>query len=229
MSHYKIGVIVDNPEDYEVDDILAPYSENLAVEPYIGNTKEQLIEYAKCVNTHLEEWNLLSDEERYKKYIETYEITVDEDGNEITTYNPNSKYDYYTIYDDEPLSVLKSKVKTISSKEIKKYKKIWDWFNSDEEDTDDDDIMDYTFWRKSYYLDRYKDFETFLRVEHYFDSGMPYAIVDKNSWYAFGEVGWFGCDDTDRDTINKYIDFVYDYLEKKENNNKYIVWVDCHI
>jgi hypothetical protein len=43
MSHYSVGVIVKDLS--ELEDVLAPFSEHLAVEPYIYETKQQLIDH----------------------------------------------------------------------------------------------------------------------------------------------------------------------------------------
>lgn len=230
MSHYKIAVIVDGHDEYEVDDILAPYSENLEVEPYIDMTREEFIEYVQNINKDFKDWEGLTHEERYQKYIETYDIMVDEDGNKLTTYNPNSKWDWYSIYNDESFAEFKKRLfKPLTRAEIKRCRKVWDWLNSDQEDSDDEDIIDYMFFKKEYYLDSYKDFETFLRCEHFFASDMPYALVDRNGWYALGNVGWFAVDDATADSINDYINFIYNYVHTPSNKDKRVVWVDCHI
>ena len=43
MSHFTVAVFTRNGVD-EVDDLLAPYDENISVAPYVANTKEQLIQ-----------------------------------------------------------------------------------------------------------------------------------------------------------------------------------------
>ena len=127
MSHYSVLVLTD--EDTCVEELLAPYDENIRVAPYIKYTKEQLIEYEKKnikiykEGTYAE---FLKDPEGYKekhkynpdhlhyiehefrkrlywtnariykeaiKYYEPNEIT--EDGSVLSTYNPNSKWDWY--------------------------------------------------------------------------------------------------------------------------------------
>lgn len=99
--HYKILVIGDN-----VDDILAPYDQDLQVEPYIEYTKADLIkqwrlDVVKWVYSDEEFERLLTrtDEEVYQDEIKKYEDEeeIDEDGNIICTYNPQSKWDWYVI------------------------------------------------------------------------------------------------------------------------------------
>ena len=45
LSHYSVLVLSD--EDTEVDGLLAPFNENISVEPYIKYTKEELITHGK--------------------------------------------------------------------------------------------------------------------------------------------------------------------------------------
>ena len=47
--------------------------------------------------------------------------------------------------------------------------------------------------------------------------------------YEKGSMGWWGCDDATVDSINNYVEFAEQYFRAEENQNKYIVWVDCHI
>ena len=56
MSHYCVGVIVNNTNDIEssIEKILAPYDENLEVEPYIYKTKAELIQLAKDYKFHIQ-------------------------------------------------------------------------------------------------------------------------------------------------------------------------------
>ena len=107
MSHYLVGVVVNDIS--EVDDILAPYDENMEVEPYIYRTKAQIIadgkarkeKYAKAdnIDDFMKAYlDAITDEEFYK--LETDGIDnedLDKDGNELSTYNPKSKWDWYSI------------------------------------------------------------------------------------------------------------------------------------
>lgn len=89
MSHYTVAVITDKLE--KLEEMLAPYDENLEVAPYIDETKEELIKKGrerkrralkeKQEGKQLDEWNLKylnanTDEELYKEVIyddETYD------------------------------------------------------------------------------------------------------------------------------------------------------------
>ena len=51
MSHYAVLVIKD--QDTNLEEMLEPYSENLAVEPHIDRTKQEMIEEAKAYKEKL--------------------------------------------------------------------------------------------------------------------------------------------------------------------------------
>lgn len=118
MSHYTVAVITKDG-NYERE--LERFDEGIEVEPYIRNTKQDCIESQRNWNLKqrkrkLEEENknalpdlgkqtstavvtTESDEELYKQYVEEWGggRTFDEAGNELSTYNPDSKWDWWTL------------------------------------------------------------------------------------------------------------------------------------
>lgn len=90
MSHFTVAVITAKKE--KLDEMLAPYDENLEVEPYIEKTKKEIIKEARKrkedyskeqkEGKELSDWqlkyiNAKTDEELYKAEIDEYE-TYDE-------------------------------------------------------------------------------------------------------------------------------------------------------
>lgn len=86
MSHFTVAVITAKKE--KLEEMLAPYDENLEVEPYIERTKKEIIEYARKrkedyfkeqeEGKKLSDWqlkyiNAKTDEELYKAEIDEYE------------------------------------------------------------------------------------------------------------------------------------------------------------
>lgn len=112
MSHFTVAVIT---KDGDYEKALAPFDEGLQVESYIRQTREQLIQeckdtkekYENCDNVDDRNWYLNSDWSKIdftnddtiiKSYLELMgDEDRDEQGNEWSTYNPNSKWDWYSL------------------------------------------------------------------------------------------------------------------------------------
>lgn len=96
MSHYAVLVIYDKEQD--IEELLAPYSKNIKVEPYlkyrysdaIKILKEQYVPY----NDFLKEY---SNDELLEWFVNEYSSYSLKDGDVYSTYNPNSKWDWYSI------------------------------------------------------------------------------------------------------------------------------------
>ena len=247
MSHYLVGVVVDSFEDIErkIAEILAPYDENLRVEPYISRTVEQMISDAK------ERKERYSHEENISDYMKPYleaitdrdfynlEHYEDEDydikGNELTTYNPKSKWDWYSIGGrwsdkDNPIKIKDFKLYTdIDDNTRKMYEEAWSCFENHIKLSQEilDSLFDgFNMWKDSYYLTRYGTCDNWIKQ---CSSNIPYAFVDTDGWYEKGKMGWFGCDNATQESIDDYTEFAEKYFTAEETQNKYIVWVDCHI
>ena len=116
MSHF-IGLCFG--DNWEND--LEQYYEGLEVEAYIRHTKEEAIEQAKKYHTSNYEYALkqlasdvitpenlahytkvvndgcsLTDEDAWKQ-VQDWGYQIDDEGNLLTTYNPDSKWDWYSI------------------------------------------------------------------------------------------------------------------------------------
>lgn len=114
MSHFTVAVIT---KDGEVETALAPYDENTRVAPRIDlEAKKVLAEFKKCqaegravrkkkFKDAKGEPERFWTEEKVKKIlayktVNEYEVDwcggeLDADGNRLTTYNENSKWDWY--------------------------------------------------------------------------------------------------------------------------------------
>lgn len=248
MSHYLVGVIVNDINDIlEVTNILAPYNENMEVEPYIYKTKAELIARGKANkekyshNEDIADWmkpylEATTDEELYKLEIEgCAENEIDENGNLVSTYNPNSKWDWYAIGGrwDDGNNVIQIKdfklYDSLDNGTIALYKRAWNSFEGKCELSEEDTkaiFGEFRMWNDKYYLDRYGTCENYIKA---MSSNIPYAFVDANGWYEKGQMGWWGCDNATQETIEDYTEFAEKYFTAEENQNKYIVWVDCHI
>ena len=118
MTHFTVGIIVPSNELSNlqgfIEDQMAPFDENIKVEPYVSYSVEQakadiarditrferIIErqdanynLEKC-QEHLEKLRTTTPEEKYREYIEYHEH-FDDDGKPTSTYNSDSKWDWY--------------------------------------------------------------------------------------------------------------------------------------
>ena len=113
MSHFTVTVIT---KDGDYKKALAPFDENITVEPYIEKTKAQIVEHVKdrkrshdkCVSEgrddswfdkHYGNVNWDDDNSIHEAYVKLWkdDEMFDEDGNELSTYNPKSKWDWYSL------------------------------------------------------------------------------------------------------------------------------------
>jgi hypothetical protein len=254
MSHYCVGVIVEDIDNFEaeIEEILAPYDENLEVKPYLYKTKAQLIEEAKqlvpIIKKHIEEdpkyqivntyrekiLAAVTDEDFYQAMYDE-DCEYDEEGNQLTTYNPNSKWDWYQIggrfrHEEDSVQIKNFKLYDEMDEETKrKYHQVWENFLigvKNPEELEKDVFGDFRLWKDQYYIDRYGTCDNWIKQVN---SNIPYAFVDKNGWYEKGKMGWFGCDDATKESIEDYTAFAEAYFADPANQEKYIVWVDCHI
>ncbi len=259
MSHFTVGVIVDSVDEETIDNILAPYSENLEVPPYIDMTKEEIInnakqrknEYLKAIlkGEELKEWqqeyiNAQTDEELYK--LERYEDEeFDEQGNQLSRYNPLSKWDWWVIggrwsgelcVKDEWVDY--GKIKDIEFDKMPNNKQkiynnailFWKLFVDEKEPANDKEKEykenEICLFKKEYYLNRYKTKEYYAEI---CSTWYTHSLLYNGEWYESGEMGWFGCDSSTQDSEMAYIKKFNEILNDPANQEKYFVVVDCHI
>ena len=88
MSHFCVAVFSDSPDDLCFDGILAPYNEEafLVFHPISEEElKEEYIKFKQNNPNH-----------SYENFLDCYGY-VEEDGQWGCYYNPNAKYDYYSL------------------------------------------------------------------------------------------------------------------------------------
>ena len=221
MSHYTVAVFHREDQDYE--DLLAPYSENIEVKPYVRYTRQEAIDYARKNYTGYGE---KSDDECWQAMAEEYDGRTDGEGNIYSTYNPDSKWDWYCIggrWSGELIDGDEAKVKDIN-------------FAPDQETYDRaikawEDIVDHdgkhSIYSKEYYLERFGTAEKFAEYSSRFST---YAVVTPDGvWHAPGEMGWWGCSSESDD---EYRDWQEHYKERfidTADPEWILTLVDCHI
>ena len=275
MSHYTVLVIT---KDGDYESALAPFDENLEVAPYVRETREDLIKKEKERFKNYSErkakggddswfeemhpstldWN--DDEAILQNYIEHWkdEEKFDEEGNRLSTYNPQSKWDWYSLGGrwggsfklKEGGEVIKESELTWATgyapiengytdhaqfkdidltpdpKEIKKAERFWEVVVEGKPIEEGEKAEDFeTFWNKKYYLDHYGDKETYVKCQTELFSC---ALLYNGEWIEAGQMGWFGCKDSNEATEKAYRERFYQIISKLEPDD-YLSMVDCHI
>ena len=216
MSHFAVYVFTKEDEK-NVDELLAPYDEQIAYAPYVLYTKEQAIakvredieeyknglyaEYLadpaaykeKCGNAnHIDylenefpkklNW---TDDECYEYQKEWFEDDmIDEDGNLLSTYNPNSKWDWYSIGGRWDGNLITKSGENVNTAHVNKI----DWDKS----------------------------------------GIPFAYITPNGvWHEKGEMGWWAVvtNEKEKDVWIEEFNNILDTLK----DDCMVTVVDCHI
>ena len=91
---------------------------------------------------------------------------------------------------------------------------------------EEEEIVKWSFYKPEYYTERYSSKEEYAKWQSMF---CTYAMVDKKGWHAKGQMGWWAIDDSTGDSERDFIKKFNEELKKPENQDKYLVIVDCHI
>ena len=260
MSHYTVLVIT---EDGNYEKALEPFDENLEVEQYIKKTKEEIIKEEKkryekrsdkdseyCQNV---DWS--DDNSIVKHYFEYWEEEHDENYNELSSYNPNSKYDWYQLGGRWAGSLkLKNGAEKEKDSELS-------WYNCYEDVpegyTDHAQFKDIdltpdkeqvekakrfwevvvegqpkqegekfdTFWKPEYYKEQYGDKETYIKCQ---TELFACALLYKGEWIEAGQMGWFACKNSTKESEEEYRKNFYEVISNLKPTD-YLSMVDCHI
>ena len=230
MSHYAVAVI--HREDQSIADLLAPYDENLKVEPYLWLTYDEAVAYARKHYNMGKKW----DKTCWNFMAKGHE--TDEDGNIYSTYNPKSKWDWWHEgrYGDEFVNVKTGEFTDegrigdlIIPFDVNAYEnalEFWyKWIDKSEKPEEDEEYP--SLYREEYYLEHYKTPALYAYCSATY---VPYAVVTPDGeWHSPGEMGWFACSS---ETGDEWIDWVQNFKKRFIDNQDpdlILTLVDCHI
>ena len=258
--HYGVLVFSEhNGED--IDELLAPYDENMEVEKHLVYTKKEAEEEgSKRLQDALLNWanrlerDDISEEDRKRSEGILEKLTkddpyhyirddyddeyVDEEGNLYSTYNPNSKWDWYSVggrfggellrkdgeYTDEAYA---SELNFERDEEsYKSYLRFWE-IAVEDAPLEEGEEAPFVLYKKEYYLDTYKTKENFADV---CSRPIFHAVVTPDGeWHEPGQMGWFSSLAEPDDTFEWNRKFYDTYLKPAIENNWHVTLVDCHI
>lgn len=204
MTHFVVGIIVpkediDIHEDY-ISSVMEKYSEEFEVEQYIDKTKEEVIKEFKDSKKKYPEYKDKTLKDWAKDW---YGSDLDEKGNSLSTFNPDSFYDWYEIggrWDGELTD--KKGENTIKIKDlIKKFK--------EKEDKD-----------------KIKKLIKNIEGETEYNRYLLYSLIINGEYIKSKEYGWFGMSN-DIKSPNKWKKEYLEILEKHKED--FMINLDCHV
>ena len=262
MSHYTVAVISRTGTEEEVAELLSPFDENIEVEPYIHRTKEQVIEDGRNCHEdaleHIKDFDkdklidILTKPEHdwYRRVLaaqtpqDFYDIEVDTDmvdkeGNEYSTYNINSKWDWWDIggrwrgslrdyngnyYDT--LRISEWDYNYIYPEAIERYSRFWEIAVEGAEPTEEEKKEFILWYKPEYYIEKYGNKSNYVKSMMTFST---YAVLTPDGeWLEPGKMGWWGvshADPVDQGLWERDFTSLIDTFDK----DMYITIVDCHI
>ena len=155
----------------------------------------------------------LTDTELFDIYMkENNDDGYDEEGNQLTTYNPDSKWDWFQI--GGRWSGL------IDGKDYSRIK-----------DIDFDKLKPESpeFYNKNpVYQEAFATFEEYQNFEKY---KFSYAVLDskENKWYEAGEMGWFAMTNSTYESEINHMKTCQKLFTEVFDPKDWVVIVDCHI
>ena len=222
---------------------------------YSAERKEESYKYYKgkldLVKKYLD--GTITDKECHDLYCED-EDKMDEEGNILSTYNPESKWDWYSVggrWGGE-LKIKKSKVKeygsdtvdealkgdidwaamnSIEPEQRERAKRFWKYYVMEEPypgtEEEKRDELGFIMYKPEYYLKRYKTIEGYLKsISTWY---LRAVLDDDGEWHEVGQMGWFGCSSESEDEDAKWEDEFYDRFIKPLPEDAMLTVIDCHI
>ena len=238
MSHYSVAVFTDG--NATIDELLAPYDESLKVPHYIS--KKELIDSVRWHKA--EDGSELSDEELYN-YATRYEspenIFPRSDGSVFSTYNPNSKWDWYQIggrfhgivplksgelTNDAQMSEVD--VDHRDPEEYERSLRFWQLrVEGQEPETEDDKALIAYCYNKEHYTARFDSAEEYAEWCCCFS--FYAALLPNGEWLEPGRLGWFAISDATAEDDRAWRKQIREIIKKAQEKNWHITIVDCHI
>lgn len=160
---------------------------------------------------------------------------IDEDYNILSTYNLQTKFDYYDIVETYTIKDLKKKYQEkIDNFDEELYRLIWRYKVHDDKTLEkkySHAELIHILWgefSKEELLKVYRTEDIYINVKKNYPM-LSYCVVTPDDWHEPGEVGWFGTSNataqSERDFAeNYYNEFIAPYEDDME-----VYLLDCHI
>ena len=258
MSHFTVGVIVPKPEDLSAALApYCEQDENYMIRE-VEWTKQEYIEHYRQYNrdTELsdEEIWILGQEEYCDRHDDEniycyynpdarwdwwilggrwrYQLKVRKDtphlkDKDFFAGEPRKQRGRYRWCDAAPIKdILWSHMNKPDNETIKKMARFWDVVVDGAPKEEGEDFG--WHYNGDYYRDMYGTKENYIMKENTF---YTHDLLDgiNDEWHTMGDMGWFGCDNSTRDSFERYLQSFYEIIEKPEYQDCWFCVVDCHI
>lgn len=237
MSHFVVAVFTEQGQN--IEDLLEPFDENLEVEPYVRFTKEEILkeidEQCAIDEDFAKTMQGLSDQEKISEW-RGYEL-FDKNGNPLSTYNPNSKWDWYSIggrwsgflttkSGEKTDSCLVKDLDLSPNKDIfLNAMRFWE-INVEKQPLKKGEQTPFSLYSPEHYLKMYRTKEEYAMEKARF---ITYAVLLPNGeWLEPGEMGYFGISNASIDDKIAWSENYHKIFEQAEDDWE-ITIVDCHI
>lgn len=265
MSHYSVGVILKKEVvdqigiDNAVAEALEPFDEGLEVEEYpqatIEEAMEKYQEFKKAAETGESDYYNVKYIKEIEKdghlnsldaFIKHWYGSDNDDGSETrtpegipyTTYNPNSKWDWYVIggrwnemIDDNSCLIKDLQLKKeLSDEERERLTKRYAAITTNSEDLTEEqkELLkdDFFLYKAEYYRQSYPTLEDYLDAR---TSLSTYSVLTADGdWIEPGKMGWFGRSHATPIQEHTFYKVFADIIQKADKEDTFVV-VDCHI
>ena len=227
---YERKYIASKKEEY--DQYLAD-PEKFIQENFGGKTDSYQFEFLTEEFPKRLEWD---DEQCYQHYVEHIdkEFIDEETGDIYSTYNPDSKWDWYSIggrwgcelfvkedcdeefgYTDEAFvrNVDFARMRADLIEDLTPYQEF---------------MVGDTMFKKEYLQELYPDEETYIQKNTEFST---FAVLTPDGeWHEPGSMGWFGCSsETPEENTEWHKNYIENFIKPAIEKNWYLTIVDCHI
>jgi hypothetical protein len=241
MTHFSLAVFTDDLGS-SLEDLLAPFDEDLECEPHINMTRNDVIKEGR---ENYEQFADLTDDELLEKLRGTGDYSLDDEGNDITTYNQHSKWDWYVIggrwsdmirvkYEYTPYEGLLTDSCLVryadfspDPEEYTKSIRFWELAVEGAEPTEEERKRFFCMYRPQYFLDRYTCKENYARIQSLWTTWA--VLTPDGKWHEKGEMGWFGMSNESHDQAVSWDETYKEKFLDTADPDWTITVVDCHI
>lgn len=171
-----------------------------------------------------------TDEQILQRELSYYEDDMqDQDGNVYSTYNPDSKWDWYVCGGrfSDMLIDLDSEGKA-DELPVRKVDFIEMSRMERESMAPYEKAINDGFYKPEYLKRMYPNEEIYEKIQTTFWTRA--VVTPDGEWHEVGKMGWFGCSSEEPEETTKWVDTYYDrFLAKAIENDWDIHIIDCHI